>query len=47
MSKNSQKLNYTAQIEWLKGVNPKSESLHQPKVVVENKPFYKKPLKFR
>lgn len=46
MSKNSQKLNYTTHIEWLKDVNPKSESLHQPKVVVD-KPFYKKPLKFR
>jgi len=47
MSKNSQKLNYSATKLWLLDINPKSESLHQPKVVVIDKPFYKKPLKFR
>lgn len=41
MSKNSQKLNCDTLRTWLVDVNPTSESLHQPKVVVttERKPF--------
>lgn len=35
MSKNSQKLNLMVFTDWLKGINPKSESLHQPKVITE------------
>jgi len=42
MSKNSQKTNYSTLLLWLKDVNPKSESLHQPKVIVEKQSFYKK-----
>lgn len=43
MSKNSQKTNYITLIDWLKDKNPTSESLIQPKVVVEQKQsFYKK-----
>ena len=46
MSKNSQKLNLTVYTDWLKDINPKSESLQQPIVIVD-KPFYKKPLRFK
>lgn len=43
MSKNSQKTSYSTFLTWLRGVNPKSESLHQPKVLVavERKQFKK------
>ena len=44
MSKNSQKTNYNTLTIWLKEINPKSESLHQPKVLVEQ---VKQPFKRR
>ena len=42
MSKNSQKSNYSTMTDWLKDINPTSESLHQPKVVVEKKTYQKR-----
>lgn len=42
MSKNSQKSSYLVFIDWLKDKRPKSESLQQPKVIQEQKSFYKK-----
>jgi hypothetical protein len=42
MSKNSQKLNYNTLKLWLIDINPKSESLHQPKMIEPVKQLFKR-----